>query len=207
MGLDMYLSAKKVVSGGYDHYRYNYVREEGKPPRREPMVPKHKEAVKFDALLRTMGMGKFEDFKEKYPNGNSITVQIGVAYWRKANAIHQWFVDNVQVGKDECQESYVSREQLQALLDVVTIILGTASKGELTIEKDIFGNEWESFPNATLDVDLAKEALGTQAGFFFGSTAYDQWYILDLELTRDQLTQVLNDPELEGYDFYYQSSW
>jgi hypothetical protein len=27
-----------------------------------------------------------------------------VACWRKANAIHQWFVGNVQRGKDDCQE-------------------------------------------------------------------------------------------------------
>jgi hypothetical protein len=28
-----------------------------------------------------------------------------VAYWRKANAIHKWFVDNCQDGVDECQET------------------------------------------------------------------------------------------------------
>lgn len=25
-------------------------------------------------------------------------------YWRKANAIHRWFVDNVQHGDDDCRE-------------------------------------------------------------------------------------------------------
>ena len=26
-----------------------------------------------------------------------------VGYWRKANAIHKWFVDNVQDGNDDCK--------------------------------------------------------------------------------------------------------
>src|SRR5437764_462698 len=39
-----------------------------------------------------------------------------VAYWRKANHIHKWFVDNVQDGVDDCKEYYVTREQLQELL-------------------------------------------------------------------------------------------
>jgi hypothetical protein len=37
-------------------------------------------------------------------------------YWRKANAIHQWFVENVQAGEADCREYYVSRTQLEALL-------------------------------------------------------------------------------------------
>ena len=27
-----------------------------------------------------------------------------VGYWRKANHIHKWFVDNVQNGEDDCKE-------------------------------------------------------------------------------------------------------
>ena len=40
-------------------------------------------------------------------------------YWRKANAIHGWFVDNVQDGMDDCKEYYVSREKLKELLGLV----------------------------------------------------------------------------------------
>ena len=28
-------------------------------------------------------------------------------YWRKANAIHRWFVENVQKGEDDCRDYYV----------------------------------------------------------------------------------------------------
>lgn len=209
MGLDMYLYAHKFVGGGYDHYRYNYIHEEGKPVRIEPKTKAElpAEAKQFDRLLSVAGMGSFEKFHERYPEGNSITIQLAVGYWRKANAIHRWFVENVQEGVDNCKEYYVSRDQLQSLLDTVTIVLGTADKGDPTTEKDVLGNEYESYPHATLDVELAKQELGSQAGFFFGSTEYDQWYILDLESTRDQITAILGDKRLEGWDFYYQSSW
>lgn len=102
-----------------------------------------------------------------------------VAYWRKANAIHKWFVDNVQGGVDECQRSYVSREQLTALRDLCKSVL----------EKP----------------DRAESAMPTQSGFFFGSTGYDQYYYEDLELTVKQLTTALDSPD--ELDFYYQASW
>src|SRR5210317_989572 len=42
-------------------------------------------------------------------------INIDVVYWRKANAIHQWFVDNVQDGEDDCGEYYVPRSDLEEL--------------------------------------------------------------------------------------------
>ena len=46
-----------------------------------------------------------------------------VGYWRKANAIHNWFVTNVQDGKDDCEEYDVSREQLEQLRQQCKIVL------------------------------------------------------------------------------------
>ena len=43
---------------------------------------------------------------------------VEVAYWRKANAIHGWFVDNIQDGVDDQNEYYVSKEKLEELLPV-----------------------------------------------------------------------------------------
>src|ERR1017187_4553583 len=50
-----------------------------------------------------------------------------VAYWRKANAIHGWFVNNVQNGIDQCQESVVTREQLNELLSVCYEVIKSTS--------------------------------------------------------------------------------
>jgi len=77
---------------------------------------------------------QFEHNKEKAVVGHpqidqskvkAITEEVG--YWRKANAIHGWFVRNVQSGNDECQRSYVSVEQMQLLFDLCTRILRNAT--------------------------------------------------------------------------------
>ncbi len=99
-------------------------------------------------------------------------------YWRKANAIHSWFVTNVQDGDDNCGTYYVSREQLAELLATVNDVLADHSK--------------------------APELLPTQSGFFFGSTDYDNFYFSDLEDTKNILTEALKDTEA---DYEYQSSW
>lgn len=48
-----------------------------------------------------------------------------VAYWNEANAVHNWFVQNVQDGKDDCKEYFVSREQLKLLIDLCRTSLET----------------------------------------------------------------------------------
>ena len=42
--------------------------------------------------------------KSEYDNVKEITFERG--YWRKANQIHSWFVENVQNGEDNCNEYY-----------------------------------------------------------------------------------------------------
>lgn len=110
---------------------------------------------------------------------NYITAE--AAYWRKANAIHRWFVDNVQDGEDDCGHYDVSREQLADLATLCDDVL----EGRLAPEED----------------------LPTQSGFFFGGTDYDEWYRRNLEYTRDRIRELLNNPQLEGWDFQYHSSW
>ncbi|MFH0767709.1 MAG: hypothetical protein V1920_06420, partial [Bacillota bacterium] len=101
-----------------------------------------------------------------------------VGYWRKANQIHNWFVQNVQEGEDDCKEYYVRRDQLEDLLNLVETVLKCPAKAE--------------------------ELLPCQSGFFFGQTIYDQYYFQDLEHTKKILTETLKKP---GDEFSYQSSW
>lgn len=47
-----------------------------------------------------------------------------VAYWRKANQIHRWFVQNVQDGADDCMvHRELTRQDLLNLLDIVSVVL------------------------------------------------------------------------------------
>lgn len=129
-------------------------------------------------------------------------------YWRKANAIHQWFVDNVQEGEDDCGEYPVSEDDLRNLLWLVTKVLESSKlvDGEVnngyTFEK---GKEKAIIQKGKVmeNTNLAEELLPTSSGFFFGGTNYDQWYYEDLEYTKELLENALKD----GGDFYYHSSW
>jgi hypothetical protein len=110
-----------------------------------------------------------------------IDVNHNVAYWRKANAIHSWFVKNVQDGVDDCRKAFVSRDQLEKLVDLCI---------------DIKNNKLNP-----------ENSLPTQSGFFFGSTEYDDYYTRDLEYTIDVISSILMNPDYKDASFYYRSSW
>lgn len=102
-----------------------------------------------------------------------------VAYWRKANAIHAWFVDNVQNGNDDCGHYDVSTNQLRELIDAC---------------KD------------ALETDKPQDVLPTRRGFFFGSIEYDKYYKQDLEDTVKMLSELLAENNDDGW-YEYHSSW
>lgn len=107
-------------------------------------------------------------------------VTIEAMYWRKANAIHKWFVDKVQDGEDNCSEFEVSLAQLEELLEVIEQVLENPER--------------------------AGELLPPQAGFFFGSKEMDDWYWEDLKQTQSKL-QELFTRDWKSWDFYYRASW
>lgn len=109
----------------------------------------------------------------------TVTAQLG--YWRKANAIHKWFVDNTQDGVDECQKTYLETADLQKLLDVVNEVLADNSK--------------------------AKELLPPQDGFFFGNTSDDEYYFQCLADTKEILERIIGNDGLKVWSLYYHSSW
>jgi hypothetical protein len=158
MGLDMYLYAERYVSGsGYSD-------------------PTDKET--YNTLLLAVNGDKFAT--KDMPSG---TVRLKVGYWRKANAIHDYFVRECQNGVDECQETYIERDSLIELRDKCL---------ELIKNK---GNN-----------DLASKLLPTAEGFFFGETEYDDWYWQEIENTYKLLTDLLIDVP-ENWEFIYRSSW
>jgi hypothetical protein len=114
-------------------------------------------------------------------NNYVVSIEVNAIYWRKANAIHQWFVDNIGKGVDECQRMYLQRKDLEDLRDLV---------------KDVL-----------IHREKAQVALPPQAGFFFGSTEIDEWYWEDMEYTAKELDRVLMNTFEQDVDFFYQASW
>ena len=147
MGLDMYFRGTKTF-GIYPQGQY-------KPP--------FEKTFEFTSLLNNHGM---ENAPIDYDTSWSCySVQFPLMYWRKSNQIHQWFVQNVQGGKDNCDEYSVSLDQLKLL-----------SK---TIEP------------ALVSTAAASELLPTTEGFFFGSQEYDQYYFEDLKTTKTQIDKII----------------
>lgn len=153
MGLDMYLYAKKYV-GGWAHMKDT------------------SEFSKLSALYPNV------EVSEDSP---SIEIQFTVGYWRKANAIHNWFVKEVQGGEDECRPHYVERSQLEQLRD------------NCRLEQLVTAN--------TRGAGL----LEPTAGFFFGAAERDEWYYENLNRTIEIINKCLALDD-EWY-FEYRSSW
>jgi hypothetical protein len=104
-------------------------------------------------------------------------VRADAMYWRKANAIHAWFVKHCQDGTDDCGEYYVSREQLKELR-------------ALCIKAQVDDNV----------------GLDPASGFFFGSTEKDEYYYEELKRTAEGITKLLKQVD-DTWSFYYRSSW
>lgn len=163
MGLDMYLKKRVYVGGEY-----------------ADNTESEKE-VSFDFIK----FGRKEEFKFKIGEMSEIIAQVG--YWRKANHIHKWFVDNIQQGEDDCKEYYVPIDKLKELHNICSKILNTKNKKK--------------------QLELAKQELPVQKGFFFGSAEVDEWYFSDLKDTVTIIDDIMKSPDYERHDYYYRASW
>lgn len=163
MGLDMYLRKKIYVGANYEHRK----------------------------ITGTVELAS--DNKPLPINFNRISeISEAVGYWRKANQIHKWFVDNVQGGEDDCKEYSVYTSQLKTLFDTVQRVLDSRGTG--------------------FEMEVAERELPPQEGFFFGEAEVNEWYWKDLEYTKEILTgifQEIEEDEKTGawIDYTYQASW
>ena len=157
MGLDMYLRRRVYVGGNYD---FNEV---------EGAIFILKHGKKLDIDLKKV-----------------VYVVETAGYWRKANQIHGWFVENVQDGVDNCAEYYVSGRELQDLYELCV---------------DVLKNHTPEY---------AKYHLPCKTGFFFGANGtdadYDEYYWKELVDTIKIIDDIRAVDNLEGY-YTYISSW
>lgn len=99
-------------------------------------------------------------------------------YWRKANHIHRWFVDNVQNGIDDCDFYELDHYKLERLKRDCEYVIAHPEEAE--------------------------DILPTQEGCFFGETEYDEYYFNSCKETIEAIDKIM---EL-NYDWYeYISSW
>jgi hypothetical protein len=169
MGLDMYLE-KRVFVKNYDYMSDNQ---------------------KNFISIKKGG----EDRKDI--NVNKITYIIEeLGYWRKANAIHNFFIGRCAEGEDDCKQIEIGKEFLEDLLDRCKKIV---KESKLLKEND----EGVKFIE---DNSIAKELLPTAEGYFFGSQNYDEDYLNDIKMTIPIIEEAIKASE-NGDDIYYQASW
>lgn len=129
------------------------------------------------------------EFDPEWQTARGIAIQ-----WRKANAIHKWFVDNVQNGNDDCGTYEVSVEDLCRLHDTCVDVLESTELIDAEIQNGTVNGEPNMVQGKKLaDPSKAQELLPTQEGFFFGSQDYDQWYWWDLEHTKESIDRLLEN--------------
>lgn len=150
------------------------------------------------------------DTEHKY-GWYSIMKQVG--YWRKANEIHNWFVENVQDGEDDCDyHNECTREILEDLLHTCKIVLDSCATtyGKIHIEDRGTDNGWEPIyrdGQVVIDSSVAEELLPRCRGFFFGGDGYDEDYVNDIVDTIKILEDVLATTDFETQMVFYRSSW
>ena len=85
-------------------------------------------------------------------------------YFRKVNFLYAYFADRLE--KEQC---IVTLDDCQKIIKYAETILETR------------------------DTDIAEKLLPTQSGFFFGSTAYDDYYFEDVRDVLEQFSEYIED--------------
>lgn len=154
MGLDMYLKRKIYIGANYKHNNITGKIEIFQGEKNTP--------IKID-------INKVSEIVES------------VGYWGKFNALHNWFVKNIQDGIDDCEDYWISGETLKQLLIILEKIYSKEGSPE--------------------------ELMPTQPGIFFGSIEYDEYYYQDVANSIDIIKTVLEETDFSRASIYYSSSW
>jgi hypothetical protein len=104
-----------------------------------------------------------------------------IAYWRKANQIHHWFVESVQGGQDDMSHYEVSRDQILALHDRCVEILDKKTSPD--------------------------DVLPTWPGPFFGDISYNRYYFHEIDRTKSILADLLENFDFETRYILYHANW
>lgn len=107
-----------------------------------------------------------------------------IGEWHNANAIHQWFVNNIQNGKDDGKEYNFTATKANQLIYACQRVL---EKPELAIQL---------LPSLADPLSVSR----------FGNAAYDDLYFIKLEQTINICNTLLAKAD-NNSTFYYQGSW
>jgi hypothetical protein len=137
-----------------------------------------------------LDMFLFKRLKDKCGDKNKIEILrtldennlTEIAYWRKANQIHGWFINNVKDGELYDNNEYlpVSEEELKLLLTTIKVTLRSSVLHHYS---------------------LAEERIPPMQGFFFG------YYWKELKDTEMTIERILKDTDFDNEEVVYYASW
>ena len=177
MGLDMYVTIRHKDTQGkleaYEAWEQKYSYEE------------------FQRLTEE----QVEEYRNSEPEYDDDMFGKELMYWRKANQIHNWFVQNCQNGVDDCGRYAITVNDLMKLKELCEKILTMTEK-----RKEMRYPSFSATEKVEVDilyltpegVEYATEHLPSRSGFFFGSTEYDNGYVWDLEDTVENINNTLD---------------
>ena len=135
-----------------------------------------------------MGLDMFLFRQKKFREGDDAYNELvketseEVMYWRKANQIRSWIVNNTIYEDDwNCERVELTKETLEKLKADCETVMDDPSK--------------------------ARKIFPTSAKFFFGSTDYDEWYFNELETTAKEIETILKETDFENEIIYYTEWW
>lgn len=219
MGLDMYLDKVKKLDANVtlddiyllDDY-FNW-KENGQKYTFKEWCGKDIKKVKrkLIPLYKDEYKERYWDWDTEHKYGHKMLMEQLVS-WRKANQIHNWFVENVQDGKDDCGCYEVTKEQLETLLELCMKVKLASKLVKGKIKNGYTFKDGKEVPimedgEYIEDPSTAMELLPSQSGFFFGSIEYDQWYMYDIDYTIEKILEVLRTTDFDKEIVYYTSSW
>ena len=111
-----------------------------------------------------------------------------IGYFRKVNFLQKYFEWHAE--RDiNCEYVRVTKEMAQEILTACKDIIKYVSYPEK--------NSGEAPTWRQEAVDIAREKLPTQDGFFYGGTDYDAWYFLDVKAVHDFLENLIEETNWE----------
>jgi len=199
----------------------------------------HRNSSKYRLEDGTLVSGKGKDFKDIYRSdefgcSNGVSISETICYWRKANAIHGWFVSNVMGDEDECREFYVPMEKLKELYADCKSVLKVFEGKRMYLDPKLndcdregkdsefafsskskrkISDYWSYLVELTdKEKEEIKDILPPTEGFFFGTYELDGGYLYDILKTIKMLDRLFKqDKEAakkgEHYDYEYYPSW
>jgi cephalosporin-C deacetylase-like acetyl esterase len=148
--------------------------------------------------------------------GRGKPVREEVAYWRKANHIHKWFLDNVVPEEKRedfnCDYAEVSKEKLEELKKVCELVVKKSKlvPGKVVESLRLTDKGLEPIKvrgKVILFKKTAKKNLPTMEGPFFGSTDYDEYYLVEVQRTIKLIDDIIENTDFDKYVIEYHCWW